>query len=180
MGTVYVCQPWTNHTRSIFLPLLVTAQPSAICPGASVLAIFFHTGMVLTSSTLKASTSTEPGVFEWCFSHKHSVRAAIAEESPEIPFWNTAPQRTRLTLCKRWCADFHIFFSPRFKHLLCKGKSVKKWSGKYHWKYQSQACEALLNPSYSTSNVQNEKCVENVWKTSLCQTYSKWKARTYM
>lgn len=82
MEKVCVCQPSTNHSTSIFLPMLVTAQPSAIYPGASALAIFFHTGMMLTSSTLKALTSMEPAVLE-CTRHKHSLRAAVAEESPQ-------------------------------------------------------------------------------------------------
>lgn len=42
------------------LPMLVTAQPSAIHPGAPVLGILFHTGVMLTSSPLKTLKSTEP------------------------------------------------------------------------------------------------------------------------
>lgn len=120
MGKVYVCQPLTNHTASIFLPMLVTAQPPAIHPRASTLAIFFQTNimLMLTSSMLNILTSSKPCVFE-CTRHKHSVRAGIAEKSPQIPFWNTAPQRTWFALCELWCVDLHICFSVRFVLSIC-------------------------------------------------------------
>jgi len=64
MGKVFVRQPSTSHTGNMFVPMLVTAQPPAIHPGASTLAIFLHTNIMLTPSTLNNSlTSSEPCVF---------------------------------------------------------------------------------------------------------------------
>lgn len=74
--------------------------------------------LMLTSSMLNILTSSKPCVFE-CTRHKHSVRAGIAEKSPQIPFWNTAPQRTWFALCELWCVDLHICFSVRFVLSIC-------------------------------------------------------------
>lgn len=125
MGKVYVCQPSTNHAASIFLRMLVTARPPAIHPAASTFAIFFHTNIpfMLTSSTLNIVMSSKPRVFE-CSRHKHSVRAGIAEKSPDPVLKHSSPTHLIRTVPIVVCRFAHLFLSQVcFKHRVCKGRS---------------------------------------------------------